>query len=74
MIHVSVAPLAAKLSRIAGSPTLMTEPSTNARLEARVVVARMRRGCVAGLPVTRTRDAAASAIDRSQYECRLAFS
>src|SRR4051812_16651161 len=30
---------------MAGRPTLTTEPSTNARLEARIVVASTRRGC-----------------------------
>jgi len=32
---------------MAGSPTFITEPSMNARLEARMVVVRMRRGWAA---------------------------
>jgi len=68
MTHVNVSPLAAKLWRIAGSPTLMTEPSMNARLDARIVVARMRRGCFAWSALARARVGAESAMDRSQCE------
>jgi hypothetical protein len=66
--HVNVSPLAVKLWRIAGSPTLMTEPSMNARLDARMVVARMRRGCFAWSALARTRAGADSAMDRSHCE------
>src|SRR5690242_5427269 len=45
MHHCSAAASAAKLRPIAGKATFMTEPSTNARLEARIVVASTSCGC-----------------------------
>src|SRR5258706_2232101 len=43
--HCRVALSAPKEARIAGKPTLTTEPSTKARLEARIGVAKLRLGC-----------------------------
>ena len=43
--HCTSAVAASKLRPIAGKATLSTEPSMKARLEARMQVARIRRGC-----------------------------
>ena len=49
MIHCSEPESALKFCAIADKATLTTEPSTKARLEARIVAVRIRLGCLAAV-------------------------
>src|ERR1051325_1863002 len=64
--HCTSAVAAWKLVPIAGSATLSTEPSMKARLEARMQVARTRRGCRALPPGAAMQEAPSQGAGRAR--------